>query len=98
MRTATPLAPARPWLVRALDDWLLLALIVAASVGQVVWESTHRGGKHDSSRPGHIACVFLQTNHVERLATGTKCNAINGFCVVAEDTTCSAVGPVPYIQ
>ena len=98
MRTATPLTPARAALVRAVDDWLLLALIVAVSVGQLAWEATHRGGKHDSSRPGHVACVLLQINHVKPLATGTKCNAVNGFCEVTRDTTCSAVGPVPYIQ
>ena len=98
MRTAIPLAPDRAAFARALDDWLLVALIVAASLGQAVWEATHRGGKHDSSRPGRVACVFLQASHVERLATGTQCNAISGLCEVTRDTTCSAVGPVPYIK
>jgi len=90
-------APGPNLLERALDNWLLVALIVAASVGQLAWEATHRGGAHDSSHPGLIACVLLQTNQ-KPLPVGTQCNAIDGFCEVTKDTTCSAVGPVPYVQ
>jgi len=97
---AMPSAPApvsSNRFMRALDTWGLVTLIAAASIAQLGWTATGVGGHHDTSRPGLVACVFLQTNHKEPIRTGTKCNAIDGFCVVTLETACSEVGPVPYL-
>lgn len=97
---ATPSTPApvsSNRFVRVLDTWGLVALIAAASVAQLAWTATGASGNHDTSKPGHVACVFLQTGHREPIRTGTACNAIDGYCVISLEKTCSEVGPVPYL-
>lgn len=92
---ATETSSLRERLVRALDTWLLVGLILAGSIAQLAWIAAGASAHHDTSRPGLPACVLLQS--AVRLTVGTECNAVRGYCRVTRETTCSAVGPEPYL-